>query len=76
MNRFMSVFSKLLQLFPRLEFERAVTETKAERYARGFSSWERRRGRTILVILSQEWAPGRSPGNSINTGVLAEEVLL
>lgn len=40
MNRFMSVFSQILQqLFSRLEFEKAVKETKAERHARGFSSW-------------------------------------
>jgi len=38
-NRFMSVFSQLLQLFSRLDFEKAVKETKAERHARGFSSW-------------------------------------
>ena len=40
MNRFMSVFSQVLQqLFSRLDFEKAVKETKAERHARGFSSW-------------------------------------
>lgn len=39
MNRFMSVFSQILQLFSRLECEQAVKETKAERHARGFSSW-------------------------------------
>jgi len=38
-NRFMSVFSQMLQLFSRLEFEKAVKETKAERHARGFASW-------------------------------------
>ena len=35
----MSVFSQLLQLFSRLDFEKAVQETKAERHARGFASW-------------------------------------
>ena len=40
MNRFMSVFSQILQqLFSRRDFEKAVKETKAERHARGFSSW-------------------------------------
>lgn len=39
MNRFMSVFSQILHLFSRLEFEQAVKATKAERHARGFSSW-------------------------------------
>jgi hypothetical protein len=38
-NRFMSVFSQILQLFSRLDFEKAVKDTKAERHARGFASW-------------------------------------
>lgn len=33
------MFSQLLQLFPRLEFQLLVKETKSERHARGFSSW-------------------------------------
>ena len=39
MNRVMSVFSQILQLFSRLEFEKAVKATQAERHARGFASW-------------------------------------
>ncbi len=39
MNRFCSIFSQLLQLFPRLEFQELVRETKAERHARGFACW-------------------------------------
>src|SRR5207247_7341403 len=39
MTRFSSIFSQLLQLFPRLEFEQAVKEHHAERSAKGFSSW-------------------------------------
>jgi len=39
MNRYCSIFSQLLQLFPRLEFQQIVQETKSERHARGFSSW-------------------------------------
>lgn len=39
MNRFCSIFSQLLNLFSRLEFDRAVVETKAERHARGFPCW-------------------------------------
>lgn len=39
MNQYCSVFSQLLQLFPRLEFQQIVQETKSERHARGFSSW-------------------------------------
>ena len=39
MKRFSSIFSQLLQLFPRLEFEKAVQDHQAQRYARGFASW-------------------------------------
>ena len=40
MNRFCSIFSQLLKLFSRLEFEGLVKETRAERHARGFASWD------------------------------------
>ena len=40
MTRFCSIFNQLLQLFPRTEFQRAVQDTKAERHARGCSSWD------------------------------------
>jgi hypothetical protein len=39
-KRFCSIFSQVLQLFPRLEFEKAVKDTKAERHARGFRCWD------------------------------------
>lgn len=39
MNRFSSMFSQLLQLFARTDFQLLVKETKAERHARGFSCW-------------------------------------
>lgn len=39
MNRVCSIFSQILQLFPRMEFAVAVQKHKAERHARGFSSW-------------------------------------
>lgn len=37
--RFCSIFSQLLHLFPRTEFQHAVEHTKAERHARGFTCW-------------------------------------
>lgn len=40
MTRFCSMFSQLLKLFPREAFRHVVKETKAERHARGFSSWD------------------------------------
>lgn len=39
MNRVCSIFSQLLQLFPRMEFEEAVKKHQAERHARGFTCW-------------------------------------
>jgi hypothetical protein len=39
-KRFCSILNQLLQIFPRTEFEKAVRETKAERHARGFRSWD------------------------------------
>jgi hypothetical protein len=39
MSRLCSIFSQTLQLIPRLEFQAAVSQHKAERHARGFSSW-------------------------------------
>ncbi len=39
MYKVCSIFSQVLKLFSREEFERAVQEHKAERHARGFTSW-------------------------------------
>ncbi len=39
MNRVCSIFSQILWFIPRLQFEARVQEHKAERHARGFSSW-------------------------------------
>ena len=40
MNRFCSIFSQLLKLFPRLEFESLVKAHRGEYHARGFTCWE------------------------------------
>lgn len=40
MTRVGSIFSQILQWFPRLEFDAAVREHKAERQARGFTCWQ------------------------------------
>jgi Domain of unknown function (DUF4372)/Transposase DDE domain len=39
MYKVCSIFSQVLKLFPRGEFEQAVQKHKAERHARGFTSW-------------------------------------
>ncbi len=49
MNRFNSIFSQLLQLFPRTEFQHAVKKTKAERHARGFTCW----GQFVAMLFCQ-----------------------
>ena len=49
MNRFCSMFSQILQLFPRSDFQLLVKETKAERHARGFSCW----GQFIAMMFCQ-----------------------
>lgn len=49
MNRFCSIFSQLLQLFPRVEFENTVKETKAERHTKGFTCW----GQFVSMLFCQ-----------------------
>jgi hypothetical protein len=49
MRRFCSIFSQLVQLFPRLEFESAVKEHGAEYHARGFTSW----GQFVAMVFCQ-----------------------
>jgi hypothetical protein len=48
-QRFSSIFSQLLQLFPRAEFEQAVRDHKAEYQARGFSCW----GQFVSMLFCQ-----------------------
>src|SRR5213083_1060621 len=49
MKKFCSIFSQLLQLFPRLEFEQAVKEHRSERGAKGFTSW----GQFVAMLFCQ-----------------------
>jgi len=49
MQRFSSIFSQVLQLFSRIEFETAVKQHKAERAAKGFGSW----GQFIAMLFCQ-----------------------
>jgi len=48
-TRVCSIFSQLLQLFPRLEFENLVREHRAERHARGFTCW----GQFVAMLFCQ-----------------------
>ena len=49
MNRVCSIFSQILNLFPRLEFQRAFQDQKAERHTRGFTSW----GQFVAILFCQ-----------------------
>src|SRR5438093_8731278 len=49
MTRFSSIFSQLLQLFPRTEFEQAVKKHNAERGAKGFTCW----GQFVAMMFCQ-----------------------
>jgi hypothetical protein len=49
MNRVCSMFSQLLQLFPRAEFEQVVRKHKGERHARGFTCW----GQFVAMLFCQ-----------------------
>jgi len=39
-SQFCSMFSQILKLFPRTEFQSLVKKTRAERHARGFTCWD------------------------------------
>jgi len=49
MGRFSSMFSQLLKLFPRTEFQALVKRTHAERHARGFTCW----GQFVAMLFCQ-----------------------
>jgi hypothetical protein len=49
MNRFSSIFSQLLQLFPRVDFQHLVMATQAERHAKGFTCW----GQFVAMLFCQ-----------------------
>ena len=49
MSGFSSMFSQLLKLFPRTEFQALVKRTYAERHARGFTGW----GQFVAMLFCQ-----------------------
>ena len=49
MQRFCSIFSQILQLFPRLEFEAAVRKHGADYAAKGFTCW----GQFVAMLFCQ-----------------------
>jgi hypothetical protein len=67
MVRVASIFSQLLQLFPRQDFERAVKRHQAERFSKGFGSWDQ-----FVAMLFCQLAHARSL-NEISTGLASCE---
>jgi hypothetical protein len=55
MNKVCSIFSQVLRLFSRGDFEKAVKKHKAGRHARGFTSW----GQFMAMLFFQLGAPIR-----------------
>src|SRR5208282_6456128 len=49
MNVFCSIFSQLLQMFPRMEFHELVKKHEAERSAKGFTCW----GQFVSMVFCQ-----------------------
>ena len=49
MNIFCSRFTQLLQIFPRIEFQRMVKRHDAESSAKGFTSW----GQFVSMLFCQ-----------------------
>ena len=49
MSKVCSIFSQLLKLFPRAEFEQAVRQHRGERHARGFTCW----GQFVAMLFCQ-----------------------
>lgn len=49
MNRVCSIFSQLLRLFPRTEFDLVVHKHRGERHARGFTCW----GQFVAMVFCQ-----------------------
>ena len=55
MVRVASIFGQLLALFPRTEFQQAVKQHRAERYSKGFASWDQ-----FVAMLFCQLAQARS----------------
>jgi len=55
MLRVASLFSQVLSLFPRTEFQQAVKQHQAERYSKGFSCWDQ-----FVAMLFCQLAQARS----------------
>ena len=67
MTKVCSIFSQILQLISRSSFEQAVRKHKAERHARGFSSW----GQFVAMLFCQ--LSGAKSLREITGGLAASE---
>ena len=64
-----SLFSQVLQLFPRLEFEHAVQKHQAERYAKGLSCWQQ-----FVGMLFCQLAQAHSLREGVHPKVVSERL--
>jgi len=69
-NRVCSIFSQLLQLFPRLEFEQLAPKHRAERHARGFTCW----GQFIAMLFLPIGASAHGAGALGTHGAVADQM--
>lgn len=60
MTRFCSILSQVLHLFSRLEFQRAVLATNAERHARGLRCWDQFIAMLLGRRTCRRWRRARS----------------
>jgi len=62
MQKFCSIFSQLLQLFPRLEFEEAVRKHRADYALKGFPCW----GQFVAMLFASSVALTRCARSAVD----------
>jgi hypothetical protein len=67
MHKYTSLFSQLLQFFPRIDFQRMVSERKTEYQAKGFSCWQQ-----FVAMLFSQFSHAKSL-NEITKGLASCE---
>src|SRR4030042_4237884 len=70
MNHHHTLLGQLLQMFPRYEFQKAVSETHTEYHSRGFSSWNH----FVAMLFGQ--LSGQDSLRGIEAGLATQAALL
>jgi len=71
MQKFCGIFSQLLQLFPRMGFEQAICNHKAEYQARGFTGW----GQFVAMLSFKNILPVAQANGTKVPNVLARRMM-